>query len=112
MTMPRPIPSLPLAPILALALAVGGAQAAAADLPAAPGAAPAAPTAKAADLVDQYCIKCHGSEVYTRTNRKVTSRDGLERQVRRCETALQLRWFDDDIADVAEYLNQQFYRFK
>lgn len=67
---------------------------------------------KALGLVTEHCIKCHGSEVYTRADRKVTTRDGLERQVRRCETALELTWFDDDIAGVASYLNDQYYHFK
>jgi predicted site-specific integrase-resolvase len=42
----------------------------------------------------------------------VTSLDGLERQVQRCETALGLRWFDEDIKDVASYLNHHFYSFE
>ena len=58
------------------------------------------------------CVKCHGTEVYTRDDRKVTSYDGLGRQVRQCETALGLRWFDDEIAGVTTYLNDKFYRFK
>jgi mono/diheme cytochrome c family protein len=63
-------------------------------------------------LHETNCIKCHGSEVYTRGDRKVASLDGLGRQVRQCETALGLRWFDDEIADVTTYLNDKFYRFK
>jgi mono/diheme cytochrome c family protein len=81
-------------------------------LQAAEGAAPTAKEGSGKTLVEANCIKCHGSEVYTRPDRKVTSPDGLERQVRRCETALQLTWFDEDIANVAGYLNQQYYHFK
>lgn len=106
MTKPKPIPSLTLA--LALILAAAGPHVAAGD----PAPAPATPQDKAEALVNEYCIKCHGSEVYTRPDRKVVSRDGLDRQVRRCETALELKWFDEDIADVAEYLNHHYYRFK
>lgn len=98
--------------VLTLSLAAGAAQAAAGDPAGALSAAPAGQGGKAKALVDNHCIKCHGSEVYTRPDRKVTSRDGLERQVRRCETALELTWFDEDIADVAGYLNQQYYHFK
>jgi mono/diheme cytochrome c family protein len=61
-------------------------------------------------LHEQNCVKCHGTEVYTRPDRKVTSYDGLGRQVRRCETALGLRWFDDEIAAVTSYLNREYYR--
>jgi mono/diheme cytochrome c family protein len=92
---------------LSFALAAGAFQATAAETGGA-----AAEHTKALGLVTEHCIKCHGSEVYTRADRKVTTRDGLERQVRRCETALELTWFDDDIAGVASYLNDQYYHFK
>ena len=62
-------------------------------------------------LHQQNCVKCHGTDIYTRPDRKVTSYDGLSRQVRRCETALGLRWFDEDIAAMTAYLNRDFYRF-
>jgi hypothetical protein len=62
-------------------------------------------------LVNDNCNSCHGSELYTRKNRLVTSRSGLTQQVKRCELALGLTWFDDDVNNAAEYLNQQFYRF-
>lgn len=62
-------------------------------------------------LVDQNCTSCHGTELYTREDRLVTSRPGLTTQVKRCELALGLTWFDDDVDNAAEYLNQQFYHF-
>lgn len=61
-------------------------------------------------LHEQNCVKCHGTEIYTRSDRKVTSYEGLGRQVRRCETALGLRWFDEEIAAVTGYLNREYYR--
>ncbi len=63
-------------------------------------------------LVDSHCYSCHGNEVYTRADRKVKSLGGLHKQVQRCELALGLGWFDDQIDDVAAYLNNGFYRFK
>lgn len=81
-----------------------------APLPFATLAEEAAPDAHA--LYETNCIKCHGPEVYLRPDRKVTSLDGLTRQVRRCETALGLRWFDEEIADVTAYLNEKFYKFE
>ncbi len=71
--------------------------------------------AEDADIGELYqfnCTSCHGAEVYTRTDRKVTSPDALERQVRRCETALSLKWFDDDIVAMANYLDTHYYKFK
>ncbi len=72
----------------------------------------AEPSEQAQALYDANCISCHGSEIYTRDPRMVASFDGLERQVQRCETALGLRWFDEDIKDVAAYLNHHFYKFE
>lgn len=74
-------------------------------------------TAQAADpqvgerLVDQQCTRCHGSEVYTRADRRVTTLPGLHKQVRRCEQMLGLTWFDEDVENTVEYLNQRFYKF-
>ena len=96
-----PTPLRPLA--LALSLIAGPAAAAPA-----PGPAPD----NGQTLVDQNCIQCHGSEIYTRPDRKVNSLDGLGRQVRRCETNLQLRWFDEDVEAVTGHLNRSYYRFK
>jgi mono/diheme cytochrome c family protein len=78
---------------------------------------PPAPQAAAAPggtdaLHQEHCIKCHGSEVYTRADRKVTSLAGLGSQVRQCETALSLRWFDEDIDEMTAFLNERFYHFK
>lgn len=70
------------------------------------------PSEQAQTLYDANCTKCHGSEIYTRDPRMVASFDGLERQVQRCETALGLRWFDEEIKDVAAYLNHHFYKFE
>jgi len=63
-------------------------------------------------LYDKHCVACHGTEVYTRKDRKVTSVPALEKQVQRCETALGLRWFDEDIADMSRFLNERYYHFK
>jgi mono/diheme cytochrome c family protein len=69
-------------------------------------------------LHEEHCIACHErltngepTSLYTRENRLVTSLDGLEKQVRRCEQSLELRWFDEDVDNVAEYLNQTYYHF-
>jgi cytochrome c553 len=75
-------------------------------------------TARAGDahagkaLVDKNCYSCHGNEVYTRADRKMKSLSGLKKQVQRCELALGLSWFDDQIDDVAGHLNDNFYKFK
>jgi hypothetical protein len=64
------------------------------------------------ELVESHCQRCHGSEVYIRPDRRVTSLPGLYKQVQRCELMLGLTWFDEDIENTAAYLNQEFYKFK
>lgn len=71
--------------------------------------------AKEEDLAELYqfnCTSCHGAEVYTRSNRKVNSLEALERQVQRCELALGLKWFDEEITAMTQYLNEHYYKFK
>ena len=58
------------------------------------------------------CDKCHGTEVFTRPDRKVKDLKGLEAQVRRCDSNLNTNWFDDEILDVTAHLNSKFYKFK
>ncbi len=72
----------------------------------------AADTAQGKKLIDENCYTCHGNDVYTRENRMIQNRPGLTKQVQRCELAQGLQWFDEDVENVAEYLNQQFYHFK
>lgn len=57
------------------------------------------------------CQKCHGTEVFTREDRKVTDTAGLEKQVRMCDSQLSVNWFDDEIDDVVAYLNKTYYKF-
>ena len=73
---------------------------------------PAANLDNGKSLVDANCTKCHDERVYTRPDRRVTTLEGLSKQVRRCEQSLGLKWFDDDIDDVAAYLNQAYYKLK
>lgn len=84
------------------------------SLAAAVGAAPSYAAAQdgVETLYDQNCVSCHGTEVYTREDRKVTSLPALQRQVQRCETALGLRWFDEDISEMSQFLNERYYHFK
>ena len=70
------------------------------------------------ELHNQSCVACHANmrdgdadSLYTRSNRRVTNIDSLQAQVRRCESNLELKWFDEDILSVTEYLNATFYKF-
>ncbi|EIC19454.1 hypothetical protein [Thiorhodovibrio frisius] len=70
------------------------------------------PTAQAQRLIESNCTKCHGSEVYTRNDRRIESLDGLETQVQRCANSLELQWFDEEVMSVTHRLNSQYYHFK
>lgn len=63
-------------------------------------------------LHDANCISCHDSAVYTREDRKIGDFPKLLAQVRRCDANLGSRLFDEDIEQVADYLNQAYYRFE
>ena len=63
-------------------------------------------------LQQENCMRCHDDSMYTREERRVTTRDALQHQVQRCETNLNLAWFPEDVDAVTEYLNTSFYKFK
>ena len=75
------------------------------------GASHGADSSEGKALHDENCSRCHDAQVYTRPDRRVTSLAELEAQVRRCDSALGTTWFDDEIAAVVQYLNEQYYEF-
>ncbi len=79
----------------------------------------AADSANGQALHDAHCQSCHASlnegkpsQIYTRADRRVTSLSGLKSQVNRCKASVGVAWFDDEVADVVEYLNSNFYKLK
>ncbi|MCB1775584.1 MAG: cytochrome c [Gammaproteobacteria bacterium] len=66
---------------------------------------------EASSYHEQHCTRCHGSEVYTRDNRRVQSYQALHAQVSRCDANLATGLFPDDIDSLVEHLNDRFYRF-
>ncbi|WP_216191433.1 hypothetical protein [Polynucleobacter sp. AP-RePozz3-80-G7] len=85
-----------------------------------------APVLATPDLVNgktidqQKCYACHakkagfgnGDMIYTRSDGKVKSLADLKKMVSLCNAELRLDLFPEDEADVATFLNQQFYKFK
>ena len=61
---------------------------------------------------ESRCLECHGVDLFTSKNRKITNLSGLESMVRRCDANLSTNWFDDQILDVVEYLNKAYYKFE
>ena len=85
-----------------------------------------APVLATPDLVNgktidqQKCYACHakktgfgnGDMIYARSDGKVKSLADLKKMVSLCNAELRLDLFPEDEADVATFLNQQFYKFK
>ncbi len=70
-------------------------------------------------LHEKHCMACHirmnkdaPNEIYTRDNHKVKSWNSLQTQVHRCNSQLDLSFFDDEIKGLVDYLNQEFYKFE
>ena len=71
-----------------------------------------ADAARGKTLHDEHCMKCHDTGVYSRKDRFVTNSEGLTKQVQRCQLSAGAQWFEEDVADVVEYLNTTFYKFE
>jgi cytochrome c553 len=75
--------------------------------------------ARGKTLADKACVTCHSSQfggddtrMYTRPDHKIKSAEQLLKRVGVCSQAAKADWSKQDIADVAAYLNQAFYRFQ
>ena len=62
-------------------------------------------------LYATHCIACHTTQVHWRDKKLVTDWTSLQAEVRRWQKAAGLGWSDEDVADVARYLNALHYRF-
>jgi hypothetical protein len=65
----------------------------------------------AASFHGNSCMSCHGTEVYTRDNRRINSLPALEAQVARCDANLSTQLFPQDLDSLVEYLNTSYYKF-
>lgn len=64
-----------------------------------------------ASYLDTTCSRCHGSEVYTREDRRVQSYAGLEAQVARCDANLGTKLFPEELEILTHHLNETYYKF-
>ncbi len=69
-------------------------------------------------LHDASCLQCHasltvgdGTDLYSRTDRKVKTLSGLEMRVANCAIAADANWTPAQQQQVIDYLNSRFYRF-
>jgi mono/diheme cytochrome c family protein len=59
-----------------------------------------------------HCNTCHTAQIHWREQKLVRDWGSLLAQVRRWQSIGGLNWNDNEIADVAHYLNAQFYQYK
>lgn len=62
-------------------------------------------------LYSTHCIACHSRQVHWRDKKLVTDQNSLEAEVRRWQEISRLGWSDDDIEEVARYLNAHYYHY-
>ena len=56
------------------------------------------------------CLKCHQGSV-TNKGKTVKNKSELIATVKKCDAQESTNWFDEDLLDVVEYLNQTYYKF-
>ena len=62
-------------------------------------------------LHEKNCMKCHDNRQYTRPNRIIHTFEDLHARVEFCDTASNAGFSSDNLDDVVEYLNVNFYKF-
>jgi mono/diheme cytochrome c family protein len=62
-------------------------------------------------LYTTYCVACHNTQVHWREKKIATDWSSLRAQVNRWQSAATLKWSDDDITEVARYLNTLHYHY-
>lgn len=67
--------------------------------------------AKGKALHDKQCVACHDNKVYTRSDRRVKTVEGLMGRVNGCVRQTGAKLDSKQIDDVIKYLNESFYKF-
>ena len=62
-------------------------------------------------LYTEKCGGCHGTRIHNRPNRIVHTYEDLVNRVRFCDNAAKAGLKDNEIYDVSDYLNEEFYKF-
>ncbi len=62
-------------------------------------------------LYETHCHACHGPKMHQRSHRIATDWRTLLLQVQRWESNIDLQWSQEEINDVAHYLNERYYGF-
>jgi hypothetical protein len=62
-------------------------------------------------LYTTHCLACHSGTVHWRDKKLVTDPASLQAQVRRWQRLSGLGWGDQDVVEVARYLNALYYHY-
>jgi mono/diheme cytochrome c family protein len=62
-------------------------------------------------LYTARCVGCHDKSVHVRESRKALTIEGIRAQVRRWDAFMGGAWGQDEVDDVATYLNDLYYKF-
>jgi cytochrome c5 len=63
------------------------------------------------DLYENHCQGCHSSQAHIREARKVRTPQDLSAWVRRWQRNQSLNWGEEEVSDVAAFLDREFYHF-
>jgi len=74
-----------------------------------PADAPARGESRGELLYNTHCIECHNAKMHWRTNSVVSGWPSLLSEVRKWQQASAQGWRDEDIREVARYLNARYY---
>jgi hypothetical protein len=62
-------------------------------------------------LYSTHCIACHSTQLHWREKKSVKNWLSLKAEVTKWQRESMLGWNEEDVADVANYLNIQYYHF-
>jgi cytochrome c5 len=63
-------------------------------------------------LYENHCLRCHAEGVHLRATSKVHSLDDLAHAVKKWAGLQRLDWHQDELRDVADYMNRKYYKLK
>lgn len=75
-------------------------------------AAPAAAQNRGELLYTTHCSACHSEQIHWRSAKAVTDWASLKAEVLKWQGMARLAWSEDDVTDVARFLNERIYRFE
>lgn len=58
------------------------------------------------------CMECHTSKDFTKGHSKAKNYKHVVTMVDACQINNNVGWFDEDIKEVSDYLNGEYYHFK